>query len=134
MHRVLGGNEISAVFVIIQYSSLKLLCFFFLLPISQRYQKAAEEATAEKKRNVSICFLGNKQQPATRMDHLHEMFLWQFILGISKLLLCVLHMCPEKTQTVSAFDPFPLLFMTVNESKENQVTCPKLHVESPVHS
>uniref|UniRef100_A0A8C4JCF8 Uncharacterized protein n=1 Tax=Dromaius novaehollandiae TaxID=8790 RepID=A0A8C4JCF8_DRONO len=31
-----------------------------------KYQKAAEEATAEKKRNVSICFLGNKQYSRLR--------------------------------------------------------------------
>lgn len=55
---------------------LKTVCgFFFLFPLSQRYQKAAEEATADKKRSVSICFLGNKQQPAVRTDHLHVMFL-----------------------------------------------------------
>lgn len=39
---------------------------FFLSLLSERYQKAAEEATAEKKRSVSICFLGNKQEPAIR--------------------------------------------------------------------
>lgn len=63
---------------------------FFVSPLSQRYQKAAEEATAEKKRSVSICFVGSKQQPAIRTDHLHAMFLWQLIFGISKLLPCVL--------------------------------------------
>jgi len=77
VHRILGGEK-KNLSCLQEHSAfcLKTERFFLsLLPLSQRYQKAAEEATAEKKRSVSICFLGNKQQAAIRMDHLYAVFL-----------------------------------------------------------
>lgn len=69
-------------------------CSFPFSPVSWRYQKAAEEATAEKKRSVSICFLGNKNRSATcnasRTDQLHAVLLWRLIWWISNSLPCIL--------------------------------------------
>lgn len=49
-----------------EYSIFWLKLGFVCFSLSLRYQKAAEEATAEKKRSVSVLY------KSIRLDHLHE--------------------------------------------------------------
>lgn len=80
MHRILGGGNTSQLPSGAFSGGLKTICVVFSL--SQRYQKAAEEATAEKRRSVSTCFLGSEQQPAVGVGHPQALLLGWLIFGV----------------------------------------------------
>lgn len=109
-----GGRKISAVFRSIQYSGLNLgfVCF----SLSQRYQKAAEEATAEKKRSVSVlykCLFPWKSTAWNQVGSPALILLWQLTFGISKLLLCILQKTWLRRSLCFCF----MLFPSVEERK-----------------
>lgn len=108
------------------FNILVKIWIFVCFSLSLRYQKAAEEATAEKKRSVSVLYkcLFAPGTPAW-------MLLWQLIFGVWTLLLCVLQKTWLRHRVCFCFT---LCFFPVWRKEKEMKFLAQSCVESPILS